>query len=65
MKYEMTTPLKWLVKVEESVAQREDDPSSGMLPMWKKAVSERLLLSLRSAYESSMDPTFSPHRNPR
>jgi hypothetical protein len=65
MRYEATSPAKWVAKVEESVATREDDPSSGMLPMWKNAVGPRLLFALRSAHESSMGPLLSPHQKPR
>lgn len=40
MRYEVTRPSQWLAKVEASIARQQEDPSSGMLAMWKSAVGQ-------------------------
>ena len=37
--FELTSRKDWLRKVQSSISAREEDPSSGMLPLWISAVS--------------------------
>jgi hypothetical protein len=37
--FDLTSKKEWLNKVRSSISAREEDPSSGMLPLWVGAVS--------------------------
>jgi hypothetical protein len=37
--FETTSPEEWLKKVQSGISAKEEDPSSGMLPLWTSAVS--------------------------
>lgn len=37
--FETTSREGWLEKVQSSISAKEEDPSSGMLPLWTSAVS--------------------------
>jgi hypothetical protein len=37
--FDLTSKKEWLSKVQSSISAREEDPSSGMLPLWIGAVS--------------------------
>jgi hypothetical protein len=37
--FDLTSRKEWLNKVQSSISAREEDPSSGMLPLWIGAVS--------------------------
>jgi hypothetical protein len=37
--FDLTSREEWLSKVQASISAREEDPSSGMLPLWIGAVS--------------------------
>jgi len=40
--FDLTSKKEWLSKVQSSISAREEDPSSGMLPLWISAVSPHI-----------------------
>lgn len=61
--FDTTSSKEWLSKVQSSIFANEEDPSSGMLPLWINAVS--LVMFYFSLLIVSMDRTLAQILNHR